>query len=155
MTTALLERKLKAFREPIRNKVLQRLLVDFPPRPMQSALMHRHYSMALEIILEAVESGELEGTAKEAAEKFVGIVAPFVRDYEKKSISSKEPEHSDILRFLMEQHGLRQEDLGPDLGGQSVVSDVLRGRRKLNVEQISRLCARFNISPATFFPPAD
>jgi len=54
-----------------------------------------------------------------------------------------------MLRFLMEQHGLKQTDL-PEIGAQSVVSEILRGKPTLNVRQIARLAARFHV-PADVF----
>ena len=54
-----------------------------------------------------------------------------------------------MLRFLMEQHGLKPTDL-PEMGTQSVVSEFLRGERTLNVRQITRLAARFHV-PADVF----
>lgn len=55
----------------------------------------------------------------------------------------------DIVRFLMEQHGLTQGDL-PEIGSQGVVSEVLSGRRKLNVRQMQALAARFGVSASAF-----
>ena len=55
----------------------------------------------------------------------------------------------DVLRFLMEEHGLTQSDL-PEVGSQGVVSDILRGKRDLNVRQIRALATRFHVSPAVF-----
>ncbi|MBX3329176.1 MAG: helix-turn-helix domain-containing protein [Nitrospira sp.] len=55
----------------------------------------------------------------------------------------------EILRALMEDHGLSQSDL-PEVGSQGVVSEVLSGKRDLNVRQIARLAARFGVSPAVF-----
>ena len=51
----------------------------------------------------------------------------------------------------MTEHGLRQSDL-PEIGAQSIVSDVLRGRRELNVRQISRLSRRFGLPADVFMP---
>ncbi|MDD2811035.1 transcriptional regulator [Rhodoferax sp.] len=48
------------------------------------------------------------------------------------------------LAFLMDQHGLRQSDL-PEVGAQSVVSDVLSGKRKLNLRQTQALARRFGV----------
>jgi HTH-type transcriptional regulator / antitoxin HigA len=61
------------------------------------------------------------------------------------------PEYSgvDVLRFLMDEHGLTQSDL-PEVGSQGVVSDILRGKRELNVRQIRALAQRFQVSPAVF-----
>ena len=55
----------------------------------------------------------------------------------------------DVLRSLMEEHGLTQSDL-PEVGSQGVISDILRGKRELNVRQIRVLAKRFQVSPAVF-----
>ena len=49
----------------------------------------------------------------------------------------------------MEEHSLSQSDL-PEIGSQGVVSEILNGKRKLNVRQIQGLAKRFQVSPATF-----
>ena len=56
----------------------------------------------------------------------------------------------DALTYLMEEHSLSQSDL-PEIGSQGVVSEILNGKRKLNVRQIEALAAKFQVSPATFF----
>ena len=55
----------------------------------------------------------------------------------------------DVLRAMMREHGLSQSDL-PGLGAQSVVSEVLSGKRKLNLRQIKWLAERFGVSVETF-----
>ena len=59
-------------------------------------------------------------------------------------------EGSEALRFLMEEHDLTQADL-PEVGSQGVVSEILGGKRVLNVRQICALSERFGVSPAVFF----
>ncbi|WP_295413525.1 transcriptional regulator [uncultured Thiodictyon sp.] len=54
-----------------------------------------------------------------------------------------------LLRHLMDVHGLRQSDL-PEIGAQSVVSDILIGRRSLNIRQVKALAARFGIPVGNF-----
>ena len=49
----------------------------------------------------------------------------------------------------MEQHDLGQSDL-PEIGSQGVVSEIISGKRGLNVRQISCLAKRFNVSPGVF-----
>ncbi|MEY2832550.1 MAG: hypothetical protein RLZZ574_1808 [Cyanobacteriota bacterium] len=56
----------------------------------------------------------------------------------------------DALIYLMEEHSLSQSDL-PEIGSQGVVSEILNGKRKLNVRQIQLLAERFQVSTATFF----
>ena len=53
------------------------------------------------------------------------------------------------LAFLMEQHGLRQNEL-PEVGAQSVVSAVLSGKRQLNLRQIQGLSRRFGVPMDAF-----
>jgi HTH-type transcriptional regulator/antitoxin HigA len=54
-----------------------------------------------------------------------------------------------MLRYFMEERGLKQSDL-LEVGSQGVVSEVLSGKRQLNVRQIRALAKRFHVSPAVF-----
>lgn len=56
----------------------------------------------------------------------------------------------DALNFLMEQHGLDQGDLKSEIGSQGVVSEILNGKRQLNISHIKKLAERFHVTPATF-----
>lgn len=56
---------------------------------------------------------------------------------------------TDALAYLMEEHSLSQSDL-PEIGSQGVVSEILNGKRSLNVRQIQALAQKFKVSPATF-----
>jgi HTH-type transcriptional regulator/antitoxin HigA len=55
-----------------------------------------------------------------------------------------------VLRFLMKQHDLKQTQI-PEIGSQSVVSEILAGKRSLTVDHIRNLSERFGISPNSFF----
>jgi HTH-type transcriptional regulator/antitoxin HigA len=55
----------------------------------------------------------------------------------------------DVLRAMMREHGLNQSDL-PGVGAQSVVSEILSGKRQLNIRQIRWLAERFGVSVETF-----
>jgi HTH-type transcriptional regulator/antitoxin HigA len=79
----------------------------------------------------------------------VEIITDQINDYEARNDPSPEVSGADMLRFLMEQHGLKQSDLA-EIGGQSVVSEILAGKRFLNVRQIRILSERFGVSPAAF-----
>ena len=49
----------------------------------------------------------------------------------------------------MEEHHLTQNDLR-EIGTQGVVSEILNGKRKLNLRQIRLLSQRFHVSPEGF-----
>jgi HTH-type transcriptional regulator/antitoxin HigA len=72
-----------------------------------------------------------------------------MRVYEEQYHPMPDCRGGDILRFLMGEHGLTQSDL-PEVGSQGVVSEVLRGKRELNIRQVRALAKRFHVSPAVF-----
>jgi HTH-type transcriptional regulator / antitoxin HigA len=69
--------------------------------------------------------------------------------YESRNVQEIEGNPLDSLKFLMQQHGLKQSDL-KDIGSQGVVSEILADKRQLNVRQIKYLSKRFKVSPAVF-----
>jgi HTH-type transcriptional regulator/antitoxin HigA len=77
------------------------------------------------------------------------IVCELIRSYERDHFPLDNPSPREILKFLMDQHSLRQSDL-PEIGNQSVVSQILSGTRELNLRQIKALSQRFGVSPAIF-----
>lgn len=75
----------------------------------------------------------------------VDLVARRIADHE--ALHHRWPDASTPatrLAFLMEQHGLRQCDL-PEVGAQSVVLEVLAGKRSLNLRQTQALARRFGV----------
>lgn len=78
------------------------------------------------------------------------LVTKEVEAYEAKQQTLPEAAPAEVLAFLMEEHGLKQADLAEELGGQSIVSAILNGKRELNTRQVKSLAARFNVSPAVF-----
>jgi HTH-type transcriptional regulator/antitoxin HigA len=57
----------------------------------------------------------------------------------------------EMLKFFMDQHGLKQVDLIPEFGSASLISEALNGKRELNKKQITALSKRFQVSPGVFF----
>src|ERR1700722_13781696 len=55
-----------------------------------------------------------------------------------------------VVRFLIEQQGVTQRDLIPEFGSESAVSMFLAGKRKLTLEQVRKLAARFHLSADVF-----
>lgn len=101
---------------------------------------------ALDAVLDAGGADEKHPLARLA--EYLGDL---VAEYEAARCPMREVSVSDLLRQLMAEHGLRQSEL-PEIGAQSVVSDVLRGKRKLNVRQIAGLSRRFRLPAEAFMP---
>ena len=76
-------------------------------------------------------------------------LADQVKAYEDENFLIPEAEPKEVLRFLMEQHGLNQEDLG-SCAPQSRISDILSGRRSISKEIAKRLAQRFHVRADLF-----
>ncbi len=57
----------------------------------------------------------------------------------------------EVLQELMAANNLRQKDLAKQIGSESVVSEILSGKRELNKRHIENLSKRFKVSPEVFF----
>ena len=55
-----------------------------------------------------------------------------------------------MVKFLMEQRGLRQTDLAPVLGSRAQVSDLVSGKRGISKDQAKRLAKFFRVSAELF-----
>jgi HTH-type transcriptional regulator/antitoxin HigA len=78
------------------------------------------------------------------------LLGQLVEDYEKEHRVIPDAEPREVLRLLMEQNGLKQIDLADEIGRQSVVSEILSGKRRINARQAKALAARFGVSAAAF-----
>lgn len=78
----------------------------------------------------------------------VGILVAQYEDENTPGLESAKP--LQVLKFLMEQHGLKQSDLRKEIGTQGVVSEILSGSRQINARQAKALATRFGVSPAVF-----
>lgn len=76
-------------------------------------------------------------------------LADQVKAYEDENFQIPEAEPSEVLRFVMEQHGLKQEDLG-DCAPQSRISDILSGKRSISKQIAKRLAHRFHVRADVF-----
>ena len=61
----------------------------------------------------------------------------------------------ELLRFLIEENGLTLSRLAAETGIHvSTLSEILHGKRELNVQHIARLAARFRVDPGLFIERA-
>jgi HTH-type transcriptional regulator / antitoxin HigA len=79
----------------------------------------------------------------------LGTLGILIHSFEEQHYHLPEATGVEMLRFFMEEFGLTQSDI-PEIGSQGVVSEVLNGKRQLNVRQIHSLARRFHVSPAVF-----
>ncbi len=76
-------------------------------------------------------------------------LADQVKAYEDEHFPIPDAEPREVLRFLMDQHGLNQENLS-DCAPQSRISDILNGKRSISKEIAKRLAQRFHVRADLF-----
>ena len=111
---------------------------------IQSDARHREYVSALT---------ELERRSRLTADerKYANLLAVLIEKFEKERYPVRKSSPLEVLRFLIEENNLRQKDLAPLLGSESIVSEVLSGKRELTKRHIEKLSRRFKVSPGLFF----
>ena len=86
-----------------------------------------------------------------AEEKLIELLTVLIENFEAKHYPVQGSGPLDVIRHLMEENHLRQKDLVDVFGTESIVSDVLNGKRDLAKDHIRKLSERFGVSPALFF----
>ncbi|HEV3039217.1 MAG TPA: transcriptional regulator [Candidatus Angelobacter sp.] len=80
------------------------------------------------------------------------LLVLIIQDFEKRTYKVDAATPIDVIEELMAANKLKNKDLVGIFPTESVVSEILSGKRGLTVEHIKRLSERFNVSPAVFFP---
>jgi HTH-type transcriptional regulator/antitoxin HigA len=108
----------------------------------------KHLKAATEVIHRLLQE-ELD----HGAQDYLDTLTSLVIAYEDEHVPIGDASDVDVLRELMTANGLSQNELAKKVRiAQSTISDILKGRRKLNRDQIVKLAEFFNISPAAFLP---
>ena len=110
----------------------------------QSEDDHEYLAAVLDEILDAGGADETSPLAT-LAERIGELIEVYER--ERHPIPDASP--AEVLAFLMDQNGLKLEDL-PEVGTRSVGSAVLNGKRGLDVRQVAALSKQFGV-PADVF----
>ena len=82
-------------------------------------------------------------------ESLIDTLGTLIKEYEDRNIPEPQANGIDALKYLMEEHNLKQNDLS-EIGSQGVVSEILNGKRELNLRQVKLLSQRFSVSPNVF-----
>jgi HTH-type transcriptional regulator/antitoxin HigA len=93
---------------------------------------------------------EIGDNEKHPLADLLEIVGDIIGAYEERNYPINDAEPREVLRLLMQQNSLQQKDLAGELGSQSVVSEILSGKREINARQAKALATRFAISPGAF-----
>src|SRR3990172_8309304 len=107
--------------------------------PLNPVKNESQYERAVAILSRLLDAGGANERHPFAA--LAALLGERVAAFEKTAHRARPASPAGMLRFLMQQHGLKQADL-PEVGSQGVVSELLSGKRALNSKQIAALSKR-------------
>ncbi len=111
-----------------------------------------HNDAELELYTDALfQLTALENPSRPQAEA-IELLTLLVERYEERHFSIPAADPVSVLRFLIEHQNLTQRDLIPQFGSESAVSMFMTGQRKLTLEQVRKLSARFKLPTDLFIP---
>jgi HTH-type transcriptional regulator/antitoxin HigA len=114
------------------------------PRVITSETQYDKYASALHDLV-------MKGDHNAQERQFIELLTTLIEKYDHEHNAIENAAPTEVLLTLMEANNLRQKDLVPFIGTESMVSMIIAGRRKLNVSQIDKLSKRFNVSAGVFF----
>lgn len=115
-----------------------------PFSTIRKAKDYKHASAVMDQLLDEVGEDENHPLAD-----VLEYLANQATVYEAEHSKIPDAHPHDVLRFLMEQHGISQSDL-TDCAPQSRISEILNGKREISQELAKSLATRFEVSVGVF-----
>ena len=116
--------------------------------PLRPIRIEQQYDEAVASMNRLLDAGAADETHPLA--DLVATLGELIGDYDALHFPAADVAPSEVLRALMHQHGLTQSELAQELGSQGVVSEVLSGKRAMNLRQMRALATRFSVPLAAF-----
>tara|TARA_B100000614_G_C14148593_1_gene327439 strand:+ start:96 stop:509 length:414 start_codon:yes stop_codon:yes gene_type:complete len=107
----------------------------------------RQYNRAVKLLDSLID--EVTQKPDSVKESLIDTLGTLIKEYEDRNIPEPQANGIDALKYLMAEHNLKQSDLS-EIGSQGVVSEILNGKRELNLRQVKLLSQRFSVSPNVF-----
>ena len=105
---------------------------------------YEHLVQLLDEITDIVRDDENHPLAN-----LMDVLGVLIENYEAENVPAPEADPIEVLKYFMTEYGLKQKDLS-ELGSQGVVSEILNGKRELNIRQIKALSERFQVPMSVF-----
>jgi len=129
----------------VSNEYLE-LVRRFPLRPLRSK---RDLDKAIAVI-----DGLIDREKRSRDEEdYLDVLGDLVHKYENEHHPIEDPSAQEMLKFQIDNHSTNQRAVALGAGiAVSTISEVLAGRRNLNLDHIQKLAAFFGVEPALFIP---
>ena len=100
--------------------------------------------------MEGLSRAIAHGEAGPEEKALHSLLSTLIKEYDDRTCPLPPGDPLRVLRYLMEQRGLRPADLTPLFGARSITSLVLNRKRELSKAHIRKLGDFFHVSPVVF-----
>ncbi|ODP33754.1 transcriptional regulator [Pandoraea sp. ISTKB] len=114
-------------------------------RPIRSVADYRQMVKLADVLADNLD----EDDRNNPLTSLFDIVTDLIELWESQHVEMPHAEPREVLRHLMTEHGLRQKDL-LDVASQTLLSDILSGRRAISKTVAKKLATRFHVDAAVF-----
>jgi HTH-type transcriptional regulator/antitoxin HigA len=121
-----------------------RLLADIRPTMPRTVKEDQRLLQIVRSLIDKGESRKPEETA------LVEVLITLIHRFEQEHYRPERAKPHEVLAYLMEEHGLRKQDLGDIFSTRSRASEVISGKRAITKEQATLLASRFGVERALF-----
>jgi HTH-type transcriptional regulator/antitoxin HigA len=118
-----------------------------PIEPVLTIRTEREYDAAIKRLNALLD--EVGADKRHPLFGLLDTLGTLIHAYEEEHYPMPAVSGAEMLKYLMEEHGLTQSDL-PEAGSQGVISEILSGKRELNLRQVRALARRFGVAPGVF-----
>ena len=122
--------------------------------PLHIIRTESNYQAALATLHELTER-DADGQLPPAEADYLDVLTLLVHDYEQRTSPVPPPDPIDAIRYRMQERGLRQRDLVPYIGTESVVSEVMNRKRRLTAGMVLRLARNLDLPAELLLQQAD
>jgi len=121
------------------------LVAVFPPVKIRDSAQAEATEARIEALLTQPGNSEAERT-------YLDLLSDLLADWEDIQVVIPDIDGGELVKILLKERDLRQRDLVGVFPTESIISEVLTGRRELSRDHIAGLAGFFHVSPAVFFP---
>ena len=86
-------------------------------------------------------------------EELLELLITLIEKFEENYYPIPQGKPQDLLRHLMEENDIKQEDLVGIIGSRGVISEIFQGKRKISKTQAKNLAKFFNVDVGLFIVP--
>jgi HTH-type transcriptional regulator/antitoxin HigA len=127
----------------------QELLLDYSPRPIRNDREYRRTMRSVEGLMKKPKLSRAESELLE-------LLATLAEQYESAEHPTPRASQADLLAHLIDARGITQAELARQTGiPRSVITNVLKGRRKMSQANLARLSKYFRVSAAEWIDSGD